>query len=141
MIFIPSSLLVLAFGIWLTIEGPWSFGDLWIVLGLVGYGLTFLTGVLWIAPQSKRAAEMMARDGGLSSEPEFVARRMTTFARLDMAVLFIVVLDMAVKPTGDDVGTLVLMAALVVAAAAYFGWRARSLPRPALAAGPGGQAA
>ncbi len=87
MIFIPSSLLVLAFGIWLTIEGPWSFGDLWIVLGLVGYGLTFLTGVLWIAPQSKRAAEMMARDGGLSSEPEFVARRMTTFARLDMAVL------------------------------------------------------
>jgi uncharacterized membrane protein len=139
LIFIPSSLLVLAFGIWLTIEGPWSFGDLWIVLGLVGYGLTFLTGVLWIAPQSKRA--MMARDGGLSPEAEFVARRMTTFARLDMAVLFIVVLDMAVKPTGDDVGTLVLTAALVVAAAAYFGWRARSLPRPALAAGPGGQAA
>jgi hypothetical protein len=84
---------------------------------------------------------MMARDGGLSREAEFVARRMTTFARLDMAVLFIVVLDMAGKPTGDDVGTLVLMAALVVAAAAYFGWRARSLPRPALAAGPGGQAA
>jgi uncharacterized membrane protein len=141
LIFIPSSLLVLAFGIWLTIEGPWSFGDLWIVLGLVGYGLTFLTGVLWIAPQSRRAAEMMARDGGLSPEAEFVARRMTTFARLDMAVLFIVVLDMAVKPTGDDVGTLVLMAALVVAAAAYFGWRARSLPRPALAVGPGGQIA
>lgn len=36
-IFIPSSLLVFVFGIWLTIEGPWSFGDLWIVLGLVGY--------------------------------------------------------------------------------------------------------
>jgi hypothetical protein len=48
------------------VEGPWSVGDLWIVLGLVGYGLTFLTGMLWIAPQSKRAAEIMARDDGLS---------------------------------------------------------------------------
>ncbi len=48
---------------------------------------------------------------------------------------------MAVKPTGDDVGTLVVMAAVVVAAAAYFGWRARSLPRPALATRPNGQAA
>lgn len=83
----------------------------------------------------------MERDGGLSPEAEFVARRMTTFARLDVAVLFVVVLDMAVKPTGNDVGTLVVMAAVVVAAAAYFGWRARSLPRPALATGPNGQAA
>jgi uncharacterized membrane protein len=135
-LFIPSSLLVIAFGIWLTIEGPWSFGDLWIVLGLVGFGLTFLTGVLWTGPQSKRARELMERDGGLSPEAEFVARRMTTFARLDMAVLFLVVLDMVVEPTGDDVGTLVLMAVVLAAAAAYFGWRASALHRP-VAATPG----
>ena len=33
-IFIPASLAVLVFGILLTIEGPWTFGQLWIVLGL-----------------------------------------------------------------------------------------------------------
>ena len=33
-------MLVLILGVLLTIEGPWSFGDLWIVLGLVGYAMT-----------------------------------------------------------------------------------------------------
>ena len=56
-LFIPSSLVVLVLGILATIEGPWTFGDLWIVLGLVGYGMTFLTGVAFISPQvpSRRA--------------------------------------------------------------------------------------
>src|SRR5688500_18885434 len=45
-IFIPVSLLVLVAGILLVIEGPWSFGDLWVVLGLAGFAATFLTGIL-----------------------------------------------------------------------------------------------
>jgi uncharacterized membrane protein len=126
-LFIPSSLLVVVFGILLTIDGPWSFGDLWIVLGLVGFALTFLTGVLWITPQSKRLQALIERDGGLSPEAYAVARRMMTFARLDYVVLFLVVFDMVVKPASDDVGTLVFMAAVLVAGAAYFGWRARSI--------------
>ena len=126
-LFIPSSLLVLLFGIWLTIEGPWSFGDLWIVLGLAGFAITFLTGVLWIKPQSEAVKKTIERDGGMSAEAYFLARRMMTFARLDYVVLFLVVFDMAVKPSGNDVGTLLLMAAILVAGAAYFAWRARSL--------------
>ncbi len=42
-VFIPSSLLVLVFGILLTLDGPWSFGDLWIVLGLAGFAIIFAT--------------------------------------------------------------------------------------------------
>ena len=133
LLFIPSSLLVLVFGILLTIDGPWSFGDLWIVLGLVGFLLTFLTGTLWITPQSKRIQALIQRDDGMSPESYALARRMMIFARLDYVVLFLVVFDMVVKPTGDDVGPLVLMAAVLVAAAAYFGWRASSIETPAAA--------
>jgi uncharacterized membrane protein len=131
-VFIPSSLLVLVFGILLTIDGPWSFGDLWIVLGLVGFAVTFLTGVLWIKPQSERTHSLVQRDGGMGPEAFAVARRMMIFARLDYVVLFLVVLDMTVKPTADDVGTLALMAAILVGGAAYFAWRARrsTFPRP-----------
>jgi uncharacterized membrane protein len=93
-VFIPSSLLVLVFGILLTIDGPWSFGDLWIVLGLVGFAVTFLTGVLWIKPQSERTHSLVQRDGGMGPEAFAVARRMMIFARLDYVVLFLVVLDM-----------------------------------------------
>lgn len=135
-LFIPSSLLVLVFGILLTLDGPWSFGDLWIVLGLVGFAITFATGMLWITPQSKRVRSVMGRDGGLSPEAYALARRLMTFARLDYVVLFLVVFDMAVKPTGDDLGALVLMGVVLVVSAAYFGWRARSVEVPAATGQP-----
>ena len=46
---------VLPLGV-LAIEGPWTFGDLWVVLGLVGYGMTFVTGVAFISPQAVASA-------------------------------------------------------------------------------------
>ncbi len=128
--FVPTSLLVVAAGILLTIEGPWSFGDLWIVLGLVGFVLTFLTGVLWIEPQSKRIKRTIARDGRMGPEAYALARRMMVFARIDYVVLLLIVLDMAVKPTRDDVGTLLLMAAILAVGAAFFLVRARAVSVP-----------
>jgi uncharacterized membrane protein len=128
--FIPSSLLVVVFGIWLTIEGPWSFGDLWIVLGLVGFVLTFLTGILWIVPQTKRIQAVMERDGGMSPEALSVAQRMLVFARIDYVVLVLIVFDMAVKPTGDDVGTLILMALVFLLGAGLLLARSRSVAVP-----------
>src|SRR3712207_1601390 len=44
-LFIPSPLAVLVFGVLLVAEGPWSLGHLWVALGLAGYLATFLTGV------------------------------------------------------------------------------------------------
>ena len=133
-LFIPSSLLVVVSGILLTLDGPWSFGDLWIVLGLVGFAITFLTGLLWIKPQSERVQGVIERADGVNDEAYALARRMMTFARLDYVVLFLVVFDMVVKPTGDDVAALVLMAVLLAAGAALFVWRARGIDLPRAAA-------
>jgi hypothetical protein len=47
-------------------------------------------------------------------------------SRIHLVVLFTVVADMALKPTGDDVGTLVLMIAAIAAAAIYAAWRFRT---------------
>jgi hypothetical protein len=40
--------------------------------------------------------------------------RLNVVSRMELVILFLVVADMALKPTADDVGTLVLGAAIVV---------------------------
>jgi uncharacterized membrane protein len=117
-IFIPASLVVLIVGILLTIEGPWSFGDLWIVLGLAGYAFSFLVGILFLEPEGKRiASAMQAGDTGRAS---FHIGRINTVSRIELVVLYLVIAAMALKPTGDDTGTLVLSAAVLLAALVYW---------------------
>ena len=129
-IFIPASLAVLILGVLLTIEGPWSFGDLWIVLGLVGYAVSFLVGILFIEPEGKRIHAAMT--AGEHERAAFLIRRINTVSRLELVVLYLVVGAMALKPTGDDTGTLLVGAALLLAALAYWAPKLRA-PAPAAA--------
>ena len=116
-IFIPASLVVLIVGILLTIEGPWDFGDLWIVLGLVGYAVSFLVGIGFIEPEGKRIhAAMQAQQPARAA---FHVRRINIVSRMELAVLYVVVAAMALKPTTDDTGTLLVLALAVGAALAY----------------------
>ena len=128
--FMPVSLLVLVFGILLVLDSDfWTFDMLWIVLGFVGFAITFLTGFLWIKPQSERIQRMIEQDGGMSPRAYASARRMIVFARLDYAVLYLVIADMVFKPTGDDTWTLVIFALILLGSAAFFLGRARALSR------------
>ena len=123
-IFIPASLAVLVVGILLTIEGPWSFGDLWIVIGLVGYAFSFLVGILFIEPEGKRiGAAMAAGDAALAGRH---VSRINTVSRIELVVLYLVLASMALKPTGDDTGTLLVGAALLLAALGYWAPKLRA---------------
>jgi uncharacterized membrane protein len=116
-LFIPSSLLVVAFGILMVVDGPWSFDMLWIVLALAGYAATFVTGAFFLGPRAERAAARVDAEGmspGIASE----MRSVLVFGRIDLVVLFLVVAVMVTKPTGDDTGLLLAMAAILVAGVA-----------------------
>ena len=113
-VFIPFSLAVLVFGILLTIEGPWGFGDLWIVLGLAGYAASFLTGILFLEPEGKRIDAAMTAHGPESPQAAHHLRRINVVQRVELVILFLVVAVMVLKPTGDDTGTLLLGAAIVL---------------------------
>src|ERR671917_313988 len=64
-LFVPASLVVVIFGIALVIESDaWSFDQLWIVLGLVGFAGTFVTGLFLIKPATEKIGAAMERDGG-----------------------------------------------------------------------------
>jgi Predicted integral membrane protein (DUF2269) len=116
-VFIPVSLTALVTGILLVIEGPWAFDQLWVLLGLAGFAATFLTGLLMIKPESARIAAELGRDG-MTPEAARAIGSMFARQRIDYTVIALVVADMTLKPTGDDVLTLVLMAAVLAAVVA-----------------------
>ena len=132
-LFIPASLLTFTMGLALAIDGPWGFDQLWIVLGLAGFAATFVTGALILKPRGDRIAELRRRDGGMSPEAEYAARRLLVLGRLDYIVLVLVVVDMALKPTGEDIGVLAAMAAALVAGvgSVVAGYRGLAAPAPA----------
>ena len=123
-IFLPATVVVLATGILMTIDAGWSFDSLWIVIGLAGFAFIYLYGFLYLEPQVKRARGMIEREGGLGPQAQALVRRFFTLWRLETVVLFLLVLDMAVKPVGEDVGTLALMGAVFVTTSLFLLWRA-----------------
>jgi uncharacterized membrane protein len=138
-LFVPSSLLVVLMGIALVIESDaWAFDQLWIVLGLVGFAGTFVTGLFFLKPTGDRIAKQMQRDGGMTPQTLVEVRKLLVKARIDSVTLFLVIADMVIKPTGDDVGVLIGMAVILAAGIAYILSRVRAIdaehrPAPATA--------
>jgi len=126
-VFIPASLVVVVFGVLMVVDSDaWGFDQLWIVLGLVGYFATFVTGVGVLKPRGEYLAEAMEREG-MSDHVVAKMRELRVLARIDFLVLTVVVCTMAVKPSGDDPGVLVGMAAVLVAGTLLFLSQARAL--------------
>jgi uncharacterized membrane protein len=125
-LFIPSSLAVLVLGILLTIEGPWSFGDLWIVLGLLGYAVSFLVGILFLKPEGERIHAAIEAEGTDSPTARRYLTRLNVVQRIELVVLFLVVAVMALKPTAEDTAVLVAGAAVLLAACGYWGPKLRA---------------
>ena len=113
-IFIPVSLLALATGVLLVLEGPWAFDQLWVLLGLAGFAATFLTGLLLIKPESERIGAMLGREGMTPAAARAIGS-MFARQRIDYTVIALVVADMTLKPTSDDVLTLILMVGVLAA--------------------------
>lgn len=100
-LFAPAGLVVLAMGIAMLIHGDDSlvhWGKFWVIAGLVGYASTFITGIAFLSPQAKRIAELSATKGTADPETTAAIRRILLIARIDVAVLLLVVADMITKP-------------------------------------------
>jgi uncharacterized membrane protein len=97
-LFAPAGLVVFAMGIAMMVNTDWGWGRFWVVAGLVGYAVTFVTGVAVLSPQSKRIDELRHTIGIEAPETQAAIKRILVIARLDVAVLLLVVADMVTKP-------------------------------------------
>jgi uncharacterized membrane protein len=134
-IFAPASGLAFVSGIWLVLDSDfWGFGDDWIVIALVLFAVTFLAGMLFFGPESGRISKLVAAEGADSPAAQARIQRILAITRADLVLLFLIVFDMAVKPSFDDVWLYVaiLVAAGVAAVLVRNGLRAR----PAAASTP-----
>ena len=97
-IFAPAGLIVFLMGIAMMINTNWGWGTFWIVLGLIGYAVTFITGVGVLAPLARRVSASLEERGPSDPQTTALVNRILLIARIDIAVLLIVVLDMVTKP-------------------------------------------
>ena len=97
-LFAPAGGVVLLAGIALMINTDWGWGKFWVVVGLIGYAATMVTGMRFLSPQAKRIADLSEEKGPTAPETLAAIRRILLIARFDVAVLVLVVIDMVTKP-------------------------------------------
>ncbi|MGX9181113.1 DUF2269 family protein [Mesorhizobium sp. BHbdii] len=106
--FAPMSMLTLAFGLimcWFWV----GFSDLWILIGLAGYATTFCIGMFIFRPTADRMAGMIAKDG-VTPAALAQGQRILNAARVDYSVMLVIIADMVLKPTLNDITILGCMA-------------------------------
>lgn len=98
-LFAPAGLVVLAMGITMVINSPEiGFNTTWVDIGLVGYALSFTTGIGVLAPRARRIVALLDEKGPEAPETQAAIQRILLIARVDVAVLLLVVADMLMKP-------------------------------------------
>ncbi|MDR3471935.1 MAG: DUF2269 family protein [Devosia sp.] len=115
--FMPLSLLTLLFGLLTTWLGG-LFSQLWVILGLVGFGMAFLTGSLVLGPTSEKIRKL--KETGRETDAYPLGRRLLRAAKFDYVVMFAVIADMVIKPGIADLPVLGVLALVLVGGAVVF---------------------
>ncbi len=96
-VFTPSSLLLLVFGFLLVSEADIGY-PFWVVFGIAVFAYSFLSGILFLGPESGRIGKLVDERGAADPEVQRRIKRILVFSRLELLLLVLVVIDMAIKP-------------------------------------------
>jgi uncharacterized membrane protein len=133
-VFIPASLILFLAAIAMMVNLDWSWNQNWIILGLIAFGLSFALGAGFIGPESGRIAEIIEQHGPDSPAAQARIRRILTISRCELIVLLTVIVNMVVKPVGQNGwfwGLLVVMVFGIAAVLASYMRSAQQVAAPA----------
>jgi uncharacterized membrane protein len=94
----PLALVLIVAGVLLVEEVGYSYGDLWITLGFLGWIFSLALGLGFYPQQSRRIDAAVAAGGPASADAQAGIRRVLLFNSIEITVLVLVVIDMAIKP-------------------------------------------
>jgi uncharacterized membrane protein len=97
-VFTPAAFVVLGLGIALVEKGNWGWSNFWVLAALIGWGLSAAIGIVFLSPEAKRLNALAAQHGLDHPETKARLKRILTIARFDVALLVLIVVDMAAKP-------------------------------------------
>jgi uncharacterized membrane protein len=100
-LFIPTTWILLLAAIAMMINLDWSWGQNWIVLGLIAFALSFIVGAGFLGPEGGRIAALIEKEGPNSPAAQARIRRILAISRAELVVLVTVVVNMVVKPAGN----------------------------------------
>jgi uncharacterized membrane protein len=131
-VFIPATWVLLLGGIGMMINLDLSWGQNWIVFGLIAWTLSFIVGAGFLGPESGRIAKIVEAEGPESPAAQARISRILLISRCELVILIAVVVNMVVKPVGNAGWFWGLLAAMVVGIvgvlAAYSSSSMRSAP-------------
>jgi hypothetical protein len=83
----------------MVINSPeFGFGTTFVIIGLVGFAISFVTGIAVLSPRARRVVELLENPGPAAPETQTAIREILLISRVDVAVLLIVIADMLMKP-------------------------------------------
>jgi uncharacterized membrane protein len=97
-IFAPAGGIVFLMGIAMMINTDWGWGKFWVDAGLVGYASTFITGIAVLSPMAKQIQVSADEKGPEHPDTVAIVNKILLIARVDIAVLLLVIADMVTKP-------------------------------------------
>jgi len=97
-VFPAMSFVVLIFGIAMTMNGDIPYDQFWIIFGLIAWASSAATGIFFLTPQAKTLTQLMQERGAHDPAVQDRLRRILLVARFDIALMFLIVFDMVVKP-------------------------------------------
>jgi hypothetical protein len=80
------------------INGHLGWGHFWVVAARVGYAATFVTGIGVLSPLAKKVDVLLTEKAPEAPETRAAIQKILLVARVDIAVLLLVVVDMVAKP-------------------------------------------
>jgi uncharacterized membrane protein len=113
-VFIPATWVLLLAAIGMMINLDFSWGQNWVVLGLIAWTLSFVVGAGFLGPESGRIAKIIEIEGPESPLAQARIQRILLVSRLELVVLLTVVVNMVVKPVGNAGWFWGLLAAMVL---------------------------
>lgn len=95
--FMPAAVLILLTGAVMTVQA-WRFEQLWIAVSIGLWVVSAVAGALYLAPRSKRAAELFEAEGPESPDGRALTRRLFLVSRLELVSFAVIIGLMVFKP-------------------------------------------
>jgi hypothetical protein len=98
-VYTPALFFVFGFGVALIEKSGIAWDQFWVIFGIVGWSLAMAVGIGFVGPELGRIDRAAQEFGPESAEVARRVKRLFTIFRFDTAILVLVVLDMAAKPS------------------------------------------
>jgi uncharacterized membrane protein len=98
-VYTPALFFVFGFGVALIEKAGLPWDEFWIIFGVVGWALAMAIGIAFVGPELGRIDKAAQEFGPDSPEVGRRVKRLFTIFRFDTALLALIVIDMAAKPS------------------------------------------